>query len=206
MSSYETPVLGPTLIAAYEARLRDLAVPLEEWDTPGLTDDEMKDTVASLSLRLPQEARIWWGWHNGSPGYGLAKIAVPVGDKLLSLTEAVEVHKECRDLAVRLVEPDMPELANPDDRWSASWLPITGPQTPTVIDCSHPELPITPVRSINFQYVEASKDVGAASLGQMVTWWIGAIDTGAWQWDRSQHKWRVEPHLLDPDFKMSALA
>jgi hypothetical protein len=206
MSSYETPALGPTLIATYEARLRDLAVPLEEWATPKLTDGQMEDVVASVSLRLPREARTWWGWHNGSPGYGLAKIAAPVGDKLLSLTEAVEVYNEYRDLAVRLAEPDIPELANPDDRWSASWLPITGPQSPIAIDCSHPELPVTPVRSINLQYVGESKVVSAASLGQMVTWWIGAIDSGAWQWDSARHEWRVEPRLLDPDFKMSALA
>ncbi len=205
MSSYETPVFDLTLIAAYEARLRDLAVPLEEWDRSGLTDVEMDDIIANVSLRLPREARAWWGWHNGSPGYGLAKIAVPVGDKLLSLTEAVEVYREYRDLAVRLAEPDIPELANPDDRWSASWLPITGPQTPTVIDCGHPELPVTPVRSINFQYVEESKDVSTVSLGQMVTWWIGAIDSGAWRWDNSRQEWSVDATRLAQDFKLGGL-
>jgi hypothetical protein len=202
----EPPVLDAALLGEYEARLRDQGVPLENWGHAGITPEQQHRALRALGLRLPGEAQTWWSWHNGCPGYGLAKLATPIGEKLLNIDEAVDVYREYRDIVVRHAEPDIPELANPDDRWSPSWLPITGRQTPIVIDCSEPETDVTRLRCINLAYVTESKEIGAQSLGQMVIWWIGAIDSGAWVWDRSAEQWIVDAHRLDSAFKMSALA
>jgi hypothetical protein len=99
-------------------------------------------------------------------------------------------------VVVESVEPDVPELANPDDRWSPSWLPVGGLRFPVVIDCSVPAGAPTPVRLVSLEHVGPSPPV-AASLGEVVTWWIAAIDNGAWRWDTTHSVWKVENDLLD---------
>lgn len=206
LDAHDVPILGTELIAEYETKLREQGVPLDEWSSPGITAEEQEMAVEPIGLHLPTEARTWWAWHNGCPRYGLSKLVAPVGEKMLTISEAVEVYREYRDIVQNLVEPDVPALANPDDRWDPSWLPILGPQVPTVIDCRDSNGDATPVRSINLQYVEESKEIGSPSLGQMMRWWIGAIDGGAWCWDTEKREWLVDPYRLDRDFKLSGLA
>jgi hypothetical protein len=198
------PLLNPEMLQAYEERLRTIGVPINDW-TPGLTDEQMRETLAPLGLRLPAEGRTWWGWHDGSPGYGDSKLIAPPGERFLTLAEAVETYREYRKIVEELVEPDIPELANPDDRWSPSWLPIRGPQLPVVIDCSVGEGP-TPLRRIDLQDVEDSPRPRAQSLGQMVTWWIAALDSGAWRWDAERAEWSVNRELLEDGSRNNPLA
>jgi hypothetical protein len=194
------------VIAEYEVKLRQQGVPLADWMSPGLGPEEQDRMLGPLGLRLPPEARAWWTWRNGCPGFGRKKLATPVGERLLTLSEAVAVYREYRQTVQELVEPDIPALANPDDRWHPSWLPIIGPQLPIVIDCAEGSVRTTPVRRINLQYVEESQEIGARSIRQMVRWWIGAIDFGAWQWDKSEQEWAVDAYRLDREFKLSGLA
>jgi hypothetical protein len=202
----EAPTLDVALIADYEARLHQQGVPLDACHTAGLTRDEMDEIVGPLAISLPQEARTWWTWQNGCPGYGRGKLIAPIGESLLTLTQAVTVSTEYRTAVVALVEPDVPALANADDRWHPSWLAITGPQLPIVIDCSHPESEQTPVKRFDPEDVEGAREIHALSLGQMLTWWIGAIDSGAWCWNTETEKWIVDPRRLALEFKLSGLA
>ena len=202
----EPRILDAALLAEYEAKLRQQGVPLEDWGHAGISPQRQHEVLEPLRLRLPAEAQTWWSWHNGSPGYGLAKLAAPLGERLLTIEQAVDVYREYRQLAVELAEPDIPELANPDDRWHPQWLPITGRQTPIAIDCSEPTRPTTPIRRIDLQHVAQSHAIAAASLGQMVAWWIAAIDSGAWRWDQDKAEWIVDAYRLDHDFKASGLA
>jgi hypothetical protein len=204
LAADDTPL--DQVIAEYEVKLQQQGVPLTDWTAPGLGPEEQDEALDALALRLAPEARIWWEWHNGGPGYGPKKLAAPIGERLLTISEAVDVHREYSEIAQSLVEPDIPALANPDDRWHPSWLPIIGPQLPIVIDCSDPDAPATPVRGINLQYVKESQAIGARSLAQMVRWWIGAIDRGAWRWDTETEKWIVDPYRFAPEFKLSGLA
>ncbi len=202
----EPRVLDEELLAEYEEKLRQQGVPVNDWDCAGIPPQEQHEIIDALGLRLPAEAQTWWSWHNGCPGYGLSKLAAPIGEKLLTVNDAVDIYREYRDIVERHAEPDVPELANPDDRWNPAWLPITGRQTPIVIDCADPDSAITPLRRINLEYVQESKEVAAASLGQMIVWWIDAIDSGAWRWDREAERWVVDAYRLDQEFKGSGLA
>lgn len=199
------PVLDDQLIGNYEERLVAQGVPLGEWGRPGLTSLQMEKTVRPLGLALPTEARVWWGWHDGCPGEGRRKLLGPARQEFLSLTGAVETYRRYREVVQELVVPDIPGLADPDARWNRSWLPIEGPQHPTVIDCSVVEDQPTPVRIIALEDVLGSPRPVAASLGEMVALWVRALDGGAWCWDVEQRMWRVEPERMDEDLRRSPL-
>jgi hypothetical protein len=82
---------------------------------------------------------------------------------------------------------------------------IRGPQLPVVIDCSVPEGQPTPLRFIDLQDVEGSPRPRAQSLGQMVSWWIRALDSGGWHWDAAGSEWKIHRELMDDDYRMSPL-
>jgi cell wall assembly regulator SMI1 len=170
-----------------------------------LTEKQMSATLSPLGLGLPVEARVWWGWHDGANGQGLRKPLAPVGGRLLSLAQAVDAYKLFKRSAERGVEPDIPALANPDDRWHPAWLPIVGPQHPIVVDCSVPQGEPTPLRLIDLADVEGSPRIRAGSLGEMIALWNRALDDGGWRWDSERGRWEVRRELMDEDYRMSAL-
>ncbi len=198
------PVLDAGMLTDYEARLKALGVPLDGL-ARGVASEEMATTLAPLGLTLPGEARVWWGRHNGSPGDYRSKPYAPPGEKFLSLSEAVETFNEYRGIVMELVEPDVPELANPDDRWHPAWLPIRGPQLPLVVDCSVSKDAPTPLRFVSMEDSDGSRRIRARSLGEMVQWWMEAIDAGAWRWDLASAEWVVDRELLPEARRMSPL-
>jgi hypothetical protein len=78
---------------------------------------------------------------------------------------------------------------NSDFLWSPTWFPVVGWQLPIVIDCSVAEGQATPLRIVDWQDVEGFLEPQAQSLGQMVSWWIEAIDVGALEWNGADRKW-----------------
>jgi hypothetical protein len=65
-------LLDAGLLAQLEDCWRACGAPVADALRPGLTDDEMDALTAPLGIRLPAEARRWWGWHDGAnakPGY-----------------------------------------------------------------------------------------------------------------------------------------
>jgi hypothetical protein len=192
------------MLHAYEERLGSQGVPVEQWTRPGLGSEEMEETLASLGLSLPIEGRVWWGWHDGATREGQDKVVGP-WRSFLSLAEAVKVAQEFRLMAEELVEPDTPPLDDPDFRWNPAWLPIKGPQLPFVIDCSVADGAPTPIRFIDWQNVDGFFKPRAESLGQMVSWWIEAIDCGARRWDPERNQWDMHDELLEWELRTNPL-
>ncbi len=123
----------------------------------------------------------------------------------LSLADAVEQYRKCRTSAELLVVPNLPPLDDPDYRWNPAWLPVTGPQLPIVIDCSVAEGEPTPIRFIDWQNVDGFFKPRAESLGQMVSWWIEAIDCGAWRWNPERNRWDTHNELLPSELSTNPL-
>jgi hypothetical protein len=202
--SPSTPFLDMEMLNTYEERLRAQGLPVDRWLKPGLTDREMDETLEPLGLSLPAEGRVWWRWHGGETSEGRDKVIGP-WKSFLSLVESVEVYREFRSMAEGLVVPDLPPLDDPDFRWNPAWLPISGPQHPCVIDCSVPGGEPTPVRFIDWQNVDGFFLPRAESFGQMVSWWIDAIDCGAWRWDPARNRWDTHDDLLDRELRANPL-
>jgi hypothetical protein len=196
------PLLSMDMLSAYEERLRSQGLPVDEWARPGLKLDAMEEMLAPLGLRLPVEGRSWWQWHDGTTHPGQERLFGP-WKEYLSLEKAVAVYHQFRSIA------DETAGAWPqNDRdflWSPTWFPMKGPQLPIVIDCSVPEGQPTPIRFIDWQNVDGFFKPRAESFGQMVSWWIEAIDCGAWRWNPECNQWDIHDDLLEWALRMNPL-
>jgi hypothetical protein len=178
--------LSVQLLYAYEECLKGIGAPAAEWFRPGLTAEKIEEAVAPLGLRLPSEARIWWEWHDGATAEGRELLPGPLR-QCLTLVGAVDLYRRSRVLADKAART-WPEH-NSDFLWSPTWFPVVGWQLPIVIDCSVAEGQATPLRIVDWQDVEGFLEPQAQSLGQMVAWWIEAIDVGALEWNGADRKW-----------------
>ena len=59
-------LLSSRLLSDLEARLRAEGLAAVQALAPGLTDQQIDTLTAPYGFDLPEEARVWWRWHNGS--------------------------------------------------------------------------------------------------------------------------------------------
>jgi cell wall assembly regulator SMI1 len=92
--------LSVKLLARLEALWVERDAPILSHLRDGLTDVEMDAMTAPIGLRLPDELRIWWSWHDGVDpqplGPGGPEGDVGVGLSYLSLREAIELYNRAR--------------------------------------------------------------------------------------------------------------
>lgn len=145
-------------LAAFEERLVQNRAPAVTTWYPGLSQDQIESLMAPFpELGLSEEARLWWGWHNGGPPNqaiigGYARCLVP-------LEEALE------DYVFLKHSTPLPLLALVGGRPSLYLDCVPGrPQASRVIAEEHGEPPY----------------VAAQSLGEVVAGWEQLIDLGGW--------------------------
>jgi hypothetical protein len=64
----------------------------------------------------------------------------------------------------------------------------------------------TPIRHVDHEFFDRSRTPVADSLGTVVTWWIDALDRGAWTYDRGRGYWEEIPErLADPGLASTGL-
>jgi cell wall assembly regulator SMI1 len=198
-------VLDSSLLAVLEERLGTQGVLVDEWE-PGLSDDEMSETLAPLGLTMPAEGRALWGWHNGAPGQDMGNQLGPVGPEFLDLAAAVKCHQAYRRVVLKTMGHfESPPLDDPDFSWSPAWLPFIGWQLPAVLDCSVPNGSPSPVRVIAMEDPIGSSEPVADSLAEVVKRWINALDRGAWEWHLDRSEWSRHLELLDPESRKGRL-
>jgi hypothetical protein len=100
--------------------------------------------------------------------------------------------------------PSWPDKTQ-DDLWDPSWFPLIGGGQPVAVDCSIPDGAPTPVRYVDWERVEDYWMPHTQSLGEMIGWWMDALDSGIWYWDRSRLTWEERPGLRDNAYRMSPL-
>lgn len=194
------PALDPALLDAYGEQPRVQGVPVDEWRTRGLTSEEMDAALAPLGLRLPIEGRAWWSWHDGARPAGREKLFGPA-QNCLSLDAAVAQYRQSRFIAESIAEKELPPLDDPDTAWHPAWFPIKGPGLPVVIDCSVEEGEPTPVRFIDWQNVDGFDKPKAYSFGQMISWWIEALESGLGNGTQGSRRGRSEKTYLMKSFE-----
>lgn len=59
-------LLDQVLLDRFDASLNSLGAPIVGAWAPGLGDEEIDALLLPLGIDLPAEARVWWGWHNGT--------------------------------------------------------------------------------------------------------------------------------------------
>jgi cell wall assembly regulator SMI1 len=199
----ESPLLSLTQLERLEELWAEQGAPLVEHLQPGLTNEEIERELEPLDLRLPCEAALWWGWHDGVPSGQPRDMGGPVF-RFLTLADAVREYHSSR----RVAEGAARTEDEADHLWHPSWFPITNTGYGAVIscDCSVAEGAPTPIRAVHWGHNEESDVPVAESFGQMVAWWIDAIEVGAWRYDTGLGRWEIDRQRLpDPSLELTRL-
>ena len=104
-----SPELLQSLLEAYEVELVDRSPRMKESFLPGLSRAEIEDRFAAEDLKAPEEAIVWWQWHNGvRAGLGGATPRIAP----MPLDEALTLRREDS-------ESSMPQ-------WGPGWIRLYG--------------------------------------------------------------------------------
>jgi hypothetical protein len=153
-----------------------------------------------VGIRLPREARLWWGWHDGAGPQDAYEHAAELGPgkQFLSLSQAVQQCQENRAIMLELYQDDY----GPD--WQPGWLPMTGGEYPLVLDCSVGDEEPVPVYWFSFEAGDYDKP-DALSIGDVVSTWLELIDRGVWVYERDDNRWAYNPNGIDRAFEHNRL-
>ena len=187
-------ILNGDLLAGLEERWQRLGVALIEGLQPGIPVEDMDALAAPLGLGLPPEARTWWGWHDGVRR-GVPPRMNGAGWAFLTLDSAVAETAWRRELWLSVAGEDAERF------WSTRWLVLSTNMhgAAIVIDALDDGAATSAVR-----YIETEAPAGSSvepatrSMGEMVTWWLDAIDSGAHSYDTNRRQWLSDWEQLDP--------
>jgi|SRR5215203_3691282 len=162
---------------------------------PSVFPEVLAAIESELGLPLPDELRLWWRWHNGTDVKSherAAKASIGPLFEFLGAEEAMKATLESRALALE-IDPN-----EPDVYWGPTWLAIgTGGR----VACEVAIGPDVPVSVLDVDYHKAAHPgaVVAQSLGEMVRWWIEALESGAWRYDDEHNRWERVYELIPPE-------
>ncbi|HME01982.1 MAG TPA: hypothetical protein VKG38_03000, partial [Solirubrobacteraceae bacterium] len=115
----DTVLLTSELLGSYETRLRSAGVLVDEAPAPRSRTDQ-DEITRPLGLVLSEEARLWWGWHDGSSGWWRGNCLGFCGDGFTSLERAVKLATELRGVAEEFTE----EVDEAGELLDRAWLPF----------------------------------------------------------------------------------
>jgi hypothetical protein len=170
-----TIVLDNDLLADFEQALRDVGAKITEVWAPGLTDAEIDALTNQFDLRLPEEARRWWRWHNGvMAGTRGTDWSLTPGHPLFDLATAMEVFGSGREDRAELYAVDY-------------WIQPVGAKPLIFFACGGPH--DEPVPVYTQQDIE-DPVLATPSIGELVAQWTQLIrtdvfmtdDDGRWTW------------------------
>ncbi len=168
---------------------------------PGLSPEQIDELTSALGLRLPVEARTWWGWHDGVDVRLGSQTELGPGLPFLPLENAVDMCRLFRKQAVQV----WGEQA--ETWWRRSWFPITELYGAIRCDCAVAEGAPTPIYHAESHDYDADglTRPKADSFGTMVAWWAEALESGAWQYKPDVSRWERQTELLPPERQRSRL-
>lgn len=199
----EAPLLSLSQLERLKALWVEQQAPIVEHLRPGLREEEINQQLRPLGLRVPYEAALWWSWYDGVPS-GQPDFTGGAHLRFLTLGDAIGQYHE----SLRIAQAVGRTEDEADRLWNPSWLPVTTTGYGGVIacDCSVVVGEATPVRMVDWGSKEDSDVPTARSFGQMVAWWIEAIECGAWRYDTSLGRWEVDhQRLADPSLELTRL-
>jgi hypothetical protein len=198
-------VPAPTLTLDLLERLRGgwirQRAPVADHLRPGLPTERIDEMTAALGLRLPVEARTWWSWHDGvDVALGTVGELGP-GLPFLPLENAVDLCRLFREQA-GVAWGDQAE-----QWWRPSWFPITERLGAIRCDCAVETGAPTPIFYADSHDYDAEglTKPRVESFGTMVTWWVEALESGAWRYDATARRWERQADHLLPERQTSHL-
>lgn len=191
-------LLTGQLLDELQARWRREGAIVAEVLRPGLEIGVIERAMRPLGLTLPLEARLWWGWHDGTERTTHSQ-AIGLDLLFLPLERAVSNYQRQMDIARRVANGDL----DPDEIWPPGWFPLISKLNGSVIacDCSVRDDEPTPIHHYDHEFPDQALEPVAESLGDLVGRWIDALDSGAWRFNHALGVWDREPDRL-PDSRL----
>lgn len=144
----------------------------------------MDDLVAPLGISLPEEARTWWGWHDGVEETALQHTIGPHW-AFGSLSQAVEDTLMMREVAAD------PDLAG-ENIWRDSYLCVALGEAYIVGDTSVGRDQPMPIRLVDTNDQRYPEDPDLPSLGALIRAWTESIRTARWTFDPGSGYWDAD--------------
>jgi hypothetical protein len=183
-------------LVGFEARLRDLGVPVVDRLRPGLTRAQVEQISTEFGVTLSQDAAAWWMWHDGDREHyeddwgtpGLTPFTVFSGLRS-SLQRGAQLHHNTWTGAFDNPDPQIDVL-----EWSwafhLEYLILLDNDNPLVMDCTDPDAPDSPTG----MYAAGDGIGRTITLTERISWWYWALDHGHWlltddgRWDLDHTK------------------
>jgi SMI1 / KNR4 family (SUKH-1) len=188
----EPEQLSTEQLELLEGLLDEQGAPVVQRLQPPASTEALAAIESYLEISLPQEVRQWWGWHDGTDVEpGELAIQSSLGPLFLfrSAREALSITRECREDAEKVVPDD------PDRSWGATWLAL-GNYGQVACDCAVDLGAPTPILDVDYHKAAYPGAPAARSFGEMVRWWIEALESGAWVYDPKRNRWERHEELV----------
>jgi cell wall assembly regulator SMI1 len=186
-----TPVkLSVDLLEQLADRWRKRKAPILDHLLPGLTTARMDAITEPLGFQLSDEARTWWGWHDGTNPDLRASPERDLGVGALmaftTLSGSFETYRQLRRTGTEVWGPATDRL------WPPTWIPISAQMHGDVVvcDCGVGKGELSRIYVVAWD--DPSREPAAASFGDMVCDWIEAIDSGRWYYEPTRRQWYLD--------------
>jgi hypothetical protein len=184
-----TIVLDDELLAGFEMQLRRVgAAVVKQW-APGLDDQRIDELLAPLGIDLPEEARAWWRWHNGT-----LPEAPPIATYIIPSREQMplEAAANLAETANLMVETfNVPELAKQ--------LHLVTNKPIIYVDCNGPREAPAPIYSQNDD--PEPPELALPSMVELITIWTQLIDDGVFATTPDGQWHRPDPDRIPPELR-----
>jgi hypothetical protein len=172
-------LLTKDLQVRFDHALVAAGAPIADVWQPGLSDDEIDALSDHYNIRLPEEARAWWRWHNGTPDGSLAEITPARQPKTLQYT--LELFTELRGVRRDVQGVDSRLRPVSDSPWIffACDGPVDAPVPIWVGDHG------------------GETEFALPSIGELIATWAGLIESGVYRIDEDgeweEPEWEALP-------------
>lgn len=156
--------LTTNLLERLNRRLTDAGAILAARWRPGLSDEQIDDWLLPVGINLPEEARIWWRWHNGQEVTPEGKVHTLAGRQFMAVEAAVDWYEKFRGINHGAYGLD-------------GLIPVLIEQPTIWVDCSRGFDDPVPVYTIGHGEEPV---LVLGSLGDLVAGMLELLESGAW--------------------------
>jgi cell wall assembly regulator SMI1 len=189
-------MLTEQLLDRLTATWRAHSVPVEDALAPGRHVSSFTSDDGTLHVELPTELRTWWAWHDGHIDGTSAEWGIGPLFQQMSSTRSREWWQWSIEKAQELAgdAPEGTPLTDPNYWWRESWIPLASDGSGYIVaDCDLGGPDVAPIRRIEWgPDLDVIARPRTDSFGQLVQWWIEAIEHGLWIYDHDRDTWSVK--------------
>jgi hypothetical protein len=180
-----------------ERLLAEQGAPAVEHFRPPATAADLIRVESYLRTPLPEEVKLWWSWHDGveaEPGAGRCSIGPFF--YFCGSGEAIGATREAREI---LLDADPETLMA--RRGTLGLTPLS------LVACSCVVAADAPVPILDFdpRLADQMGTLAARSFGEMVGWWIEALESQAWRYGHNRGRWDRVADLISIEREATGL-